>query len=104
MGSLSLFQCPTCGHRVEASGESDVGMARATQTILCEQCAEVSDVVTHATELGNWPPGDTEEETPAAPLACAQDASHPVRPWPDEHPCPKCGTSMGEGTPFMLWD
>jgi hypothetical protein len=44
VGTLSQFRCDPCGYEAEVSGDRDCGMASATVTILCENCASYSSI------------------------------------------------------------
>ena len=105
MGCDFEFRCPACGYEAEVSGGPDCGMACATETILCKTCGEIRDVVTHSPDLGNFPPRESEDgSSTAAPLRCPEGQAHDVVRWSRQWPCPKCGESMKQGDPTVLWD
>ncbi len=99
MGTQFLFTCPDCGYEAEVSGGGDAGMIAASETILCLDCKELSDITTTIWAEGN--PMDVREEFP---LQCDKNENHTVRLW--EHPdnCPRCGQQMEKGDFTMIWD
>ncbi len=46
MGRLYWFECARCGYRARVSGRADRGVNLFVQTIVCQDCKELYDVVT----------------------------------------------------------
>jgi len=89
MGSLSSFECEKCGYTAEVSGGQDAGFEAATQTILCDGCRELVDVLVGKRK------GADQGFDPVSPR-CPKCRGDSVTPWDESHPCPKCGSSMTE--------
>ncbi len=45
MGSRYLFSCNKCDHLSEVSGGKDCGMMAVVQTMVCQDCADLVDVL-----------------------------------------------------------
>lgn len=50
MGMWVTFECAHCQYRAQVSGCDDSGMLADSTTIICVQCREICDVVTHSRE------------------------------------------------------
>ena len=46
MGRSYWFECRRCGYRARVSGGADSGLTFLIQTMLCQDCMELSDAVT----------------------------------------------------------
>lgn len=71
-------------------------MLVATTTILCVDCREIYDVVTHNHKTGR-----------DKKVRCPRKASHDIRLWVAPGPCPRCGVpGMGHAADgeVILWD
>lgn len=96
MGLRIQHVCAACNYEAVVSGGVDCGMVAETQTVSCEKCRELFDVVTRYYE-------SREQQIP---LRCPKSAKHPVRAWNMPDDCPSCGSAMkvdSEG-PRALWD
>lgn len=100
MGTFKTFQCNKCGYSAHISGGHDAGMLIKTNTMLCEHCKEVVDVV-------------TEYWTKIKPLnsdigicpAC--DSGEYLKEWDNKkRPCPRCDGAMEEDLEdwMTMWD
>ena len=101
MGTKYLFKCNTCDYTAELSGGKDVGMLAMVQTMTCENCNELVDVL-----IGRYgKEGKTEDaEFNKALGICPECKRSDVVQWDDEKPCPKCDGKMIRGEETMLWD
>ncbi len=97
MGTLYQFRCESCGYEAQVSGGRDCGMASRTDTILCERCRELFDVVTSEDAISERP----EREIP---IRCPRSFTHSCRLWTSPGPCPKCGATMVRGEETLVWD
>ena len=99
MGSLYQFCCQDCGYQVQISGGKDIGMGCATNTIVCNDCRELYDVLTSDEPWlaikADWQPKN---------YTCPKTKKHRAELW--EHPgaCPKCGCRMTRGQLTINWD
>lgn len=99
MGRHSQFRCDACGYEAVVSGGPDVGFAVETRTIACAKCKQLFDVVT-SEDPGN-------PKAPRIALRCprSRTATHPVKPWKANGPCPSCGGKMQvTGEVVEMWD
>jgi len=74
-------------------------MTVGTETMTCQRCRSLVDVVTE-----RWNQPDTDRERVRCP-SCRAGAKW-LHPWLTGGPCPRCGSPMqaaGDGA-FMLWD
>jgi hypothetical protein len=94
MGSLFKFVCTGCGYTAEVAGGPDTGEIVATNTIVCETCRCLYDVVML----------DTRKSPPEKPERCPKSDRHKIAPWRRRGPCPKCGKPMRKGELVCLWD
>jgi endogenous inhibitor of DNA gyrase (YacG/DUF329 family) len=95
MGSHSRFIC-SCGYTCEVSGGPDVGMTCKTRTVVCLSCRTVEDAVSK-TMGGN-------RQWITVKVNCPT-CGGPVKSWPRQHPCPKCGSAMMMDPNYIrLWD
>jgi hypothetical protein len=46
MGRTYLFECPHCSYGAKVSGGADKGLRFTSQTLLCQDCKQLLDVVT----------------------------------------------------------
>ena len=46
MGRTYLFECPHCGYSAKVSGGADKGLRFNNQTLLCQDCKQLYDVIT----------------------------------------------------------
>ena len=95
MGKRLKFKCTNCDYSTQVSGKPDVGMMVETNTVLCEKCNEVVDIVTKSllgkADLGTCP-------------ICKSNEN--IKPWDNiKRPCPKCGGILKDSHEcIMLWD
>jgi predicted RNA-binding Zn-ribbon protein involved in translation (DUF1610 family) len=102
MGSKFNFACPSCGYSTMVSGQRDVGMVAVVQTMVCEDCQELVDVL-----IGCYgqdgPMGDPDFDKDLD--LCPECEGQKVTPWASQHSCPKCGVGMiREDSPVLMWD
>lgn len=98
MGAYMDFTCPACRLSGHVSGGLDAGMNSTTTTIYCSACEELQDA-----ETGMHLDGPNAQTH--APR-CQNQASHPIREWDQDQPCPRCGKGrmkMMDGR-ITLWD
>ena len=93
MGRWHHFECPACGYNAEVSGGGDAGMQCCTQTILCETCNRLYDIVSARVPLFE-----------PLPLRCPKRKTHLVREWQHPGPCPVCDVVMGDLGETAIWD
>jgi len=96
MGAWFVFTCSKCGYWAKVSGGKDVGMLVAVETMVCRTCGELVDVPTRW--LG---PGPGRNRLVGR---CPRCGGVEVEPWPESHPCPKCGGAMSQGELVAVWD
>lgn len=103
MGTKVDFICPSCGYTAMVSGGRDVGMEAVVQTMTCEDCQTLVDVL-----IGRFgedgPTGDANYDQDLN--LCPQCRGTKVHPWPSQQPCPKCSGSMieDENGLTIAWD
>lgn len=99
MGQQYEYRCPGCGYEARVSGGGDAGMIVSTQTVVCEQCKKLYDVITSRRDSFSER-GGVEEVEPR----CPRRKRHSIREWEHPGPCPKCGEDMHQGEMAILWD
>ena len=102
MGCRLRFTCTACEYTAEVSGGDDSGMAHLTTTIVCEDCKELSDILTGY--LVETEEGRMFKNEPPSKFECGRSHKHRIRRWTTGDPCPKCGKPMDEGEATVLWD
>jgi hypothetical protein len=101
MGSQSEFTCEKCGYQAEVSGRKDFGMVAVVQTMICESCCQLVDVlIGRSGEEG--PTGDADYDRDLG--VCPECRGNQVSAWSTSRPCPKCEGRMIEGEMTCLWD
>lgn len=101
MGTTNQFTCDDCGYSASVSGGRDFGFVAVVQTMTCQNCKELVDVlIGHHGEDG--PMGDPEFDKDLG-LCPECDGSH-VSVWDAPYPCPKCAKPMPPGKPELNWD
>ena len=99
MGAVYEFICLKCGYSVECEGGFGGGFVYTSQDVLCHDCREIRMCVTARHEFRCDPkPSDM------LPLQCPVDSSHRIEKWDHPGPCPRCGTTLQEGTLIMESD
>lgn len=96
MGSLYSFSCEKCGYYAEVSGGEDAGFEAATQTMICDGCRELVDVVVARR-------ADPSKDYAPVPARCPKCRGDSVTPW-ESRACPKCGSTMVDGGVTVMWD
>lgn len=91
MGTTHTFDCPDCGYLAMVSGGRDYGMIAVVQTMVCEDCQNLVDVLI-GRDFEDGPTGDPEYDKDLG--TCPQCHGRNVAPWPEEHPCPRCKSPM----------
>ncbi len=97
MGAWFEFTCGNCGYSAEVSGGKDCGMICVVETMVCQTCRELVDVVIEGDPI-NYLAYD--EEKGSCPKCHGKDVSVWQEPWP----CPKCGGQMARGQQTAIWD
>jgi hypothetical protein len=101
MGSKSEFTCDKCGYQAEVSGGRDCGMIAVVQTMICETCCQLVDVLTG--RFGKeGPTGDVDYDKDLG--ACPGCHGKQLSAWSKSRPCPKCEGRMIQGQMKCLWD
>ncbi|MFT7487526.1 MAG: hypothetical protein ACI9F9_003387 [Candidatus Paceibacteria bacterium] len=93
MGQSFNFTCPLCKYEAVVSGGRSEGFNVVCETMICNHCKVVTDVVVetrfdHELELGR----------------CIDCEGTDLTPWPDSHPCPRCDGTLAQGDLVVLWD
>jgi hypothetical protein len=101
MGSWTEFKCVKCGYRAEVSGGKDCGMVAVVETMVCQSCRQLVDVLIGRCGI-EGPTGDSEYDKDLG--LCPECRSGDVSVWQEPRPCPKCDGQMIEGRPTALWD
>ncbi len=96
MGSLYSFSCEKCDYYAEVSGGEDAGFEAATQTMVCDGCCALVDVLVGKRK-------GPEQDFDPIPPRCPNCRGDNVTPW-ESRLCPKCGSTMAEGSLTVLWD
>ena len=102
MGTLKRFDCPACGYSACVSGGLDYGFMTVVQTMICEDCRDVVDVLVG--QMGHvGPTGDPEYD--ARLNLCPECRGIRLSAWVNERPCPRCAEPMTESSePVANWD
>jgi hypothetical protein len=101
MGRRYKFRCRQCQHTANVSGGEDRGRAVKTQTMWCEDCKSLKDVIVGRLASPEPLEDDEWESSQAQCSSCGSDA---LRPWARGEPCPNCGGTIEDRGVFMLWD
>jgi hypothetical protein len=97
VGTKFKFQCE-CGYEAEVSGGEDIGFSVKVQTMTCEDCRELVDVLVGASF------GEVEPDMRKEIGRCPECGGARVRKWSEPHHCPGCGKRMKKGPATILWD
>jgi len=101
MGQTYIFECNACGYNADVSGGRDSGFEALVQTMTCNNCNELVDVVIGA----EGKEGKTQYERLNKVLGkCPICKGSNVDRWDDEKSCPKCDGKMIRGEMASLWD
>ena len=101
MGTKFLFKCDSCNYSAELSGGKDSGFVAFVQTMTCNSCKELVDVLIGA--YGKE--GKTEDvEFNKALGICPKCEGSDVVKWEMGKSCPKCDGKMIRGEVYSLWD
>jgi len=105
MGMTHEFVCQDCGLAAAVSGGSDRGFFVQTQTMFCQRCRALCDVLVDRTYdfTHPRPPLTPEEERRIG--RCPECMSDDLIAWKNGEPCPACGGQISAGNvPPVLWD
>lgn len=101
MGACYQFTCPGCGYSAEVSGGRGVGMDSVVQTMVCQDCHALVDVL-----IGRYgkdgPTGDPDYDK--AMGQCPLCEKLHLTAWMNGGACPKCSQAMTQGPLTTLWD
>lgn len=102
MGTGYSFKCPNCDYSTCVSGGVDAGMIAVVETMVCEDCREVVNVlVGRCGKVG--PTGDPEYDRDLN--ICPICRNRNLRPWDSEYTCSRCHTKMQIDSSFSFrWD
>lgn len=101
MGACYQFTCPGCGYSAEVSGGRGVGMDAVVQTMICQDCRALVDVLI-GRHGRDGPTGDVDYDKHLG--ACPDCGGRHVVSWKQGEPCPKCSAKMKRGSMTTLWD
>ena len=111
MGTRFDFICSGCGYTATVCGGRSGGMRVAVETMACDKCRELVDVVIGKPAedklplIGKW--GEdrrTEDPELDADIGqCPRCKGGQVSKWTPSMPCPKCAGSMNKRG-VILWD
>ncbi|MCH8819174.1 MAG: hypothetical protein IIB03_02510 [Acidobacteria bacterium] len=97
MSSLYSFSCERCSYYAEVSGGGDAGFEAATETMICNGCHALVDVMVARR-------GEPDKEFIPVSPRCPNCRGDGVTPWERSRPCPKCGSAMVDGGVTVMWD
>ena len=100
MGSLYKFTCSECNYNAEVSGGRDRGMLGFSETVMCLDCKNLSDVGTSKVVDCT---ADGREIFQSLTGKCRHCGSTNITPW-DGKTCPQCGGKMVKGECTVMWD
>ncbi len=98
MGTKSKYRCNKCDYSTKISGEPDMGFLIKTDTVLCENCKEIVDIITEycideedKSDIGKCPKCDSDKF---------------IKKWDNEkRPCPKCSGKLEDSRELLeMWD
>lgn len=96
MGTTNEYKCKSCGYLAQVSGHRDAGFMCITETMICNNCMELVDVIIeaqpHAQHLDKFVG------------LCPNCSTSNVQKWPQDGPCPKCKNEMEQGKLISFWD
>lgn len=98
MGVIYRFCCPNCNYELVVSKGWDRGKLAAVEPMICNQCSELQNI--EVEYFNDW---DTRKSTEKPIQECRECQSKDLRLWTDGN-CPKCGTSLGDGEVYIMWD
>ena len=102
MGQSFVFNCNKCDYETSVSGGRDCGMLAVVQTMVCESCKELVDVLIGSEGQDDRKTGD--KETDSRMGLCPKCKGKNVSIWEEPFPCPKCKGKMTKGRLELLWD
>ena len=88
-------------YRAEVSGGKDYGMVAVVQTMVCNSCSELVDVLIGRAGT-EGPTGDPDYDKDLG--VCPQCRGKDLVVWDKSMPCPKCEGRMTKGQSTSLWD
>ncbi len=87
VGTQYKFKCMRCGYETIVAGERSIGMFAVIQTMTCNDCRELVDVL-----IGffgdDGPSGNPENDEMLN--TCPECNGKKVTVWPKSKPCPRC--------------
>jgi uncharacterized paraquat-inducible protein A len=102
MGTWSKFDCKKCGYTVNVSGGKDFGMVAVVQTMICNDCKELVDVlIGRCGETGKS--GDIEYDKDLD--VCPECRGTNLSTWSaSTRSCPRCRQKLNKGQVVAMWD
>ena len=100
MGARYTYQCDKCYYSAHISAGQDMGMMVKTNTLVCEKCKEVVDVITES-----WTDVTSDESVIGKCPNC--NFSENLKEWDSKKcPCPKCNGPMqvSPDEEITMWD
>ena len=99
MGTLKTYECNKCDYSVHISCGFDKGMIVKTNTMLCERCEEIVDIVTEY-----WTDVKPDKNIVGRCPKC--NSSKFIKQWDNKNrPCPKCKGELEESNLMIShWD
>jgi len=95
MATKFIFICPNCGESELVSAGLDYGFGLVIQPMICGGCHRLVDVLVGKNGNAGLT-GDPEYDKHL--FLCPLCEGTNLRPWPNNHPCPQCGTDMKNKT------
>lgn len=96
MRGKEQYCCRSCGYVARVAAGHTTSLLVYTETRVCESCQSVVDVPAGLTAQVRR---QRETAEMRAELGrCPVCSSPETAPWPDEHPCPRCGGEMYSST------
>ena len=103
MGSWHVFSCDKCDYTVTVSGGLDRGFYAVTETMQCDDCIALVDVLVG---LAKKMSGRVEITTGEKFGKCPKCEGRNVRAWSEkDRPCPRCeGKMVMTKENVVFWD
>jgi len=102
MGTKFTFKCPKCGASLSSSAGRDCGFVAVIEPMICNDCNQLVNVLIGMCGM-DGPTGDPEYDKNLN--ICPKCSGTNLKPWPNNYPCPNCGTNMEmSDEPEIYWD
>jgi Zn finger protein HypA/HybF involved in hydrogenase expression len=100
MSARFKYGCTGCDYEIHVAGGISIGIDVGRDTMVCNSCKNLVDVVIRHIEPRNL---QRSKEHKEAPFTCPLCKSGSVAQWNHRRPCPKCGKEMKQIQGHVIW-